>query len=352
MTAVVSDPLDAPGTAAVREVTVNPPQRQPPSHSPGDTSRRRVGAKALVAVWAGVLLVSLALVMFAVEPVFQARRQVTLVESYRARIERAANESSSLYGVTVPTKAPELGAPVAILEIGDLQLQQVVVEGATASQTRTGPGHVAGTAAPGQPGNSVVIGRRVGFGGPFGRLHELEPGARILVTTTQGQAVYTVSSVGRRTVRAAPADAASIPVNAAATGGGIATDAGADDGTVTVDELYGPTDDDRLTLVTSASSLPWNGDQATVVIARLDGLPFPPTPQNGRVDSATGLAGDAAAVPAVLLCLLALAVSGMVTVLLYRRASLRAAYLLTTPVLMVLLVVTAEQLARLLPAWV
>ncbi|MEJ5256042.1 sortase [Rhabdothermincola sp.] len=351
MTVLVSGPVDRPRTSD-RQVVVEPPDRPQQSQEPAGRSRRRVGTKALVAMWAGALLVSLALVIFAVEPVFQARRQATLLESYRARIERAANESSSLYGVTVPTKAPELGAPIAILEIGDLQVQQVVVEGATASQTRAGPGHVAGTAAPGQPGNSVVVGRRAGFGGPFGRLHELEPGARILVTTTQGQAVYTVTSVGERSVRSVPEADTSSPVNAAATGGGIGTDAGVDDGTVTVDELYGPTDDDRLTLVTSASSLPWNSDRATIVIAQLEGLPFPPTPQNGRVDSATGLAGDAAAVPSVLLCLLALASSGVVTVLLYRRASLRAAYLLTAPVLMVLLVVTAEQLARLLPAWV
>ena len=133
--------------------------------------------------------------LYGLEPLFQSRTQGQLLASYRAQIERSANETGGLGGVTVPTKAPELGAPVAILEIGRLELQQVVVEGAQSTQTQAGPGHVPGTAAPGQPGNSVIVGRRGTFGAPFAKLGTLEPDDQIVVSTTQGQAVYQVVSV-------------------------------------------------------------------------------------------------------------------------------------------------------------
>lgn len=300
-------------------------------------------------MWVVVVLGCCGIVLYVVEPVFQARRQAILLQDYRESIERAANEASNpVLGIRTPTKAPEPGAPVAIIEIGALRLRQVVVEGVSPANTQAGPGHVPGTAAPGQPGNSVVLGRRGAFGGPFGDLDRLQPGDEILVWTTQGQVAYTVNSVTERTIRPSPQEL-DVPVNAAATGG--VTESGHSGDTITTDELYGPTEKDQLTLVTSAEAVPWNATRATVVVAGLEGKPFPPTPQNGRLDSTTGLGGDRSAVPAVLLSTLGLLSAGVATVLLYRRASFRSAYLLTTPVLVVLLIVTVENLVRLLPAW-
>jgi sortase A len=299
----------------------------------------------LVALWTGVVLLSIGLTVYVLEPFFQARTQAELLESYRGDVGRAANEAQGLPGVSVPTKAPELGDPVAILEIGDLTVQQVVVEGAGSAQTQAGPGHVAGTAAPGQPGNAVVVGRRLGFGAPFGDLGQLEAGALILVTTTQGQTVYEVESVERETLSTAEPDQG---LSSAATGGGLA----AEESDVTyVDELYGPSEDDRLTVVTSATAMPWNGDEATVVIAKMQGTAFEPTPQNGRTDSGTGLAGDSGAWAPLVLAFLGFALSAAAAVYLYRRWSFRSAYLLTTPPLLVFTILMAEQVTRLMPSW-
>ena len=48
---------------------------------------------------------------------------------------------------------------------------------------------------PGQPGNSAIVARRSAFGGPFRPLGSLELGDEILVTTTQGQSIYVVTEV-------------------------------------------------------------------------------------------------------------------------------------------------------------
>ena len=89
------------------------------------------------------------------------------------------------------------GAPVAYLEIESIGLKQVVVEGTSAGNLFTGPGHRRDSPLPGQPGVSVVLGRKAAFGGPFGRIHRLRAGALIRVTTGQGAFEYRVTAVRR-----------------------------------------------------------------------------------------------------------------------------------------------------------
>ena len=72
------------------------------------------------------------------------------------------------------------------------------MEGASASELRSGPGHVEGSAQIGAKGNAVILGRRERFGGPFGRLGEVEEGATIVVKTRDGDVrLYQVGSVER-----------------------------------------------------------------------------------------------------------------------------------------------------------
>lgn len=338
------------------------PARPVPAPSPSPRpSRRRVGF--LVALWAVVGVACLGLVLAGLEPLFNQRDQRLLLDQYRADVTRSANEAQGLPGIEVPTKAPDLGAPIAIVEIGALAQQLVAVEGVLPSQTQAAPGHVPGTAAPGQPGNSVLVGRRSTFGAPFGQLDQLRPGDQILVVTTQGESVYEVASVREQTISDEVAkDDTPFGADAATPGqadplAAARADEEAEDGdptaleTVPVDTLYGPTPDDRLTLVTSASAVPWNGTRATVVVASLQGEPFAPTPQGGRTDSQTGLVGDPGSMAAVILVLLALGCSVWAAVQLYSRSSLRVAYLLSVPPLVVFVILAAESLSRLLPAW-
>jgi hypothetical protein len=281
-------------------------------------------------------------------------------------------------------------------------MRQVIVEGTSASNTMVGPGHVPGTAAPGQPGNSVIVGRRSMYGGTFGEIEKIQVGDQIVVSTTQGQSLYEVTDTGSVeltdavTPTAAPEVPAPTPVStttsttvapegdAAVTettvvettttvaaeettttveGDTTATseapttttteviESAFDGGSIPLNSLYGVSTDDRLTLVTSASVFPWNSGEATVVVAVMKGKPFEPTPQNGRSMDATGNQGDTSKWPVTILAFLCLGAAIAAAVMLYRRSTPKIAYLLTVPPLLAFAVLASESFSLLLPAW-
>ena len=181
----------------------------------------------------------------------------------------------------------------------------------------------------------------------IGRLHK---GDRIVVTTTQGQSVYAVQRVRR--VHLASGATASESTNASTGRSGVQlTAATRAERPTTIDALFGPTSDDRLTLVTSATRTPWDTASATEVVARLTSKPFPPTPQQARSASETGTRGDDGLLPAVVLALLAFAGVVAGSVVLYDKLRFRTAYILTIAPLVAVTVITGETLVRLLPAW-
>jgi sortase A len=319
-----------------------PHDRQSRAHWAGESSSRfptprfaiaavsgRRRPQTLVAIWFVAVVAGMALVIYGFGPYFQQRSQRHLLRAARADISRAANEATGLEGVTVPTKAVAPGTPVGIVEIGAVKMQQVVVEGVGPSQTRAGPGHVPGTAGLGQPGNSVVVGRRAAFGGPFSSIGDLRKGKPILVTTNQGQSVYRITSVRHVSIHGA--------------GGGRSS---------TIDRVYGKSPDDRLTLVTSANSLPSNESSAVVVVAKMDGTAFAPTPQGARLDSDIGTQRDSGATASIVLALFLYGLTISASVLLYKRLQPRTAYLLTIGPILAMTIVAAETLSRAFPAWV
>jgi sortase A len=297
---------------------------RPAAPAPADSSapaREKLGwprVTALVAIWTAVAFACLLLVLYFLEPYFQQNTQRHLLERYRVQVTHSANQANGLQGVEVAKKPVAIGAPMAILEIPKIHLRQVVVEGASSEQTQGGPGHVRGTAGPGQKGNTVFVARRATFGGPFGRLGSLHRGDRILVTTTQGQSVFQVTTVRKQS------DPAS---------------------------LEGPTEGNRLTLMTSASAAPWNDSRAQVVLAELRTVPFQKTPQGSSAGRASGTSGDASAWWMLGLVTIGYLFAIGAAVFAYRRASSRAAYLLTAAPLIAFTVLFAEYLSRLLPAW-
>jgi sortase A len=310
-------PWDVPVVRRLESIPPPVPERQ------GLPRPTRRNIRPLLGAWIAAFVVSMVLVIYAFGPFLQQRQQRGLMRAARADIARAANEISGLEGVSVPTKAVDPGKPVGILEIGSLHLQQVVVEGTGATQTRSAPGHVSGTAGLGQPGNSAVVGRRTTFGGPFSGVGGLRYGNRILVTTNQGQSVYRVTSTRHVSL----------------------------DGSK-IDAVFGPSKDDRLTLVTSANRLPINRSSAVVVVAKLTGTAFAPTPQGGRRNSDIGTRGDPGSGPPALLAILVYGLTMAGSVVLYRRLQPRTAYLLTIGPIIAITIVTAETLSRVLPAWV
>lgn len=87
------------------------------------------------------------------------------------------------------------GTPIALLEIPALGVREVVGEGTTSAALIRGPGHERSTVFPGGTGTSVLMGRAAAFGGPFGRLADLRPGAVITVVTGVGTSTFRVVDV-------------------------------------------------------------------------------------------------------------------------------------------------------------
>lgn len=324
----------------------------------------------LILGWLLITVVGVAVALLAIGPISEDRDQRALLTSYRAEIESASNEAFGLAGIEVPTQAPAAGAPVGIIDIERIGLSRVVVEGTRPEKTRQGPGHVVGTGGLGQPGNSVVVARRNLFGGAFADLGMLEAGDRILVTTDQGRSVYVVDHVGTHEIVTDPDPGAeattsttSTPPGSAPLSGPVTTPDGAEgpgvvaadrqlgEGPVTAEQVFGPSPDDRLTLVTSAPGTSAIGSDAVVVIARMESQPFEPTPQGGRTPDDDGRSGSSDGTAALLLALIAYAAAVAATVWLHRTVPWRSAYLLSAPLLVALTIVLADEVASLLPAW-
>jgi sortase A len=306
------------------------------------TGRRMPGRRTFVfgaLVLLLVFLVAVGAVVYGIGSFVHARDQRALMATERSHIAEAAVEAKALDHVNLPTQPPALGAPVGLLAIPALGINQVVVEGVGSSQTVSGPGHVPGTAGLGQPGNAAVVGRNAAYGGVFAHLGQLKPGERILTATIEGQSIYVVRHVAYVTIGEPPS---------ATTG---AATAPRTQRTVSFNTLYRPTSDNRLTLVTSASLAPWNVSRAIEVTAVLHGRPYVSTPQGARGTSQQGNGGEGGAWAELLLSLQALIVVAIGGVFLYRRCTIRSAYLLTTAPLIACTVLAAETISRLLPAW-
>lgn len=71
----------------------------------------------------------------------------------------------------------------------------IMVEGVTTEALNGGPGHMPGTALPGQPGNAVISGHRTTYGAPFFNIDALQPGDTIQIETLIGVHLYEVVEV-------------------------------------------------------------------------------------------------------------------------------------------------------------
>ncbi len=151
---------------------------------------------------------------------------------YRARQGQLAADFRT------PRNYTAQGRALAVLQIPKLGLNVVTVEGIGPPQLRAGPGHLPSSVVPGAAGNAVVFGHARRFGGPFGSIAKLAAGDEVYVQPKGS------------------ADVVKYRVTAVTTGGDEL-----------VDKLA-PTDDVRLTIVTSAGG--WFGSKHVVVEATAD----------------------------------------------------------------------------------
>ncbi|MGH9139425.1 MAG: class E sortase [Acidimicrobiales bacterium] len=126
---------------------------------------------------------------------FDVQLQASLPPS---RPPPGATPGAPTRAVPVPA-ASAAGEPVAWIRIPAIGVDEVVVEGASVGDLRSGPGHYPGTPLPGQPGNVAIAGHRTTYGAPFANVDRLAPGDEILLETIQGTFRYQVA--GQQIVR-------------------------------------------------------------------------------------------------------------------------------------------------------
>ncbi len=151
-----------------------------------------------------------------------------------------------------PSPQPKLdpGRGMAIIHIPKIDVEQVVVEGVSVEALKKGPGHVPGTASPGERGNVAISGHRTTYGAPFKRLDELEEGDEISLTTVQGRFLYLITD----TRIVAPTEVS----------------------------VLDPTEDVRLTLTTCHPK--FSARQRLIVLAHFKGMEASSSPSRPRPD--------------------------------------------------------------------
>jgi sortase A len=145
---------------------------------------------ATLLLWAGAIAVR--------ATAWQARHTATFQEGAHEGGPAPAVEPASAGGPGVvaeselPVAEPRRGSAVARLLIKRLGVDVVVVEGTDAASLRLGPGHLEGSALPGDPDNCIIAGHR---DGPFGLLSGTRPGDQVEIRSRSGTELYRVDSI-------------------------------------------------------------------------------------------------------------------------------------------------------------
>jgi len=275
----------------------------------------------LVAIALGVVLVVCAATLFFVAFVFglsglqEQRSQHELYAQFRGLVDPASPVAPSIGGV-IPA-----GTPVALLNSPQAGWHDVaVVEGTSSSDLLAGPGHLADTPLPGQPGESVLVGKSATAGAPFADIVRLRKGDVVTVRTGQGNFHFTVQ-------------------------GRLA--AGQHPPTIT-------TRDGLLTLVTSAGSTSLGSVAAShliYVVAKLDGTVVPAPPHGPTSVPADQVQGqnDPGAWPFVALWSAALLAASAACWWMWWRWRMIQTWMIGAPVILAILWGLSNEAMRLLP---
>jgi sortase A len=179
--------------------------RAPEAHGALRVLRAMVGVLLLAILFGAGFFVYL----YGFSSISESRAQATMFKNFVGQLAQATAPVGptvqNAAGIQVPVAE---GAPVAVLNIPQMGLHDVVVvNGTTSRDLALGPGHVRASVLPGQGGVSVIYGKVATFGAPFAHLMQLNRGDRFTVTTGQGTATYQVESFGTSS-NPAPADSA------------------------------------------------------------------------------------------------------------------------------------------------
>ncbi len=313
----------APQLTVVLPISVPPLADAAGSRSPAPKTSRQIAsvAKSGLTLFAG-LCAALALFLFVGTGFVHSRDQISLHRQFRSMAQNGLLPPlTDQQGRALPIA---IGSPVALLEIPRLSLSQVVVEGSNGSRTESGPGHLPVTPLPGQFGNSVIVARRMTYGGPFRHLDRLRAGDEIRAVTGRGTVTYRVFAAG------------SVPSAQRAPFGTL------DDGAPAHNTI------NSLTLVTSDP--PLVSDARFVVQAQLVGpaYGFTPAPYQAHAED-LGLAGERGAWLPLIGVLELLLIACVGAVWLFRRWNRSCAWIVAVPTVAAAMWMVFEQFVRVLP---
>ena len=116
----------------------------------------------------------------------QAARQAWDEAQARAAVA-AARRSATTEGAPVPIVT---GAPVAHLVIPRLALDEIVLEGVDDNTLNAGPGHLPGSAFPGENGNAIISAHRDRH---FSKLGEIRVGDTLFTESSDHRATWVVT---------------------------------------------------------------------------------------------------------------------------------------------------------------
>jgi sortase A len=163
--------------------------RRSPAHAIGPRAwlaRLLVAAGAGALIWSGVRVAEMLIAQRAARSSFEA---AALVDAPMP----AFSEDGAPQARGIPPKMPlPAGAPIALISIPRVKLSAAVLHGSDDRTLRRGPGHVEGTAVPGEPGNVVIAGHRDSF---FAPLRHIRLGDDIYLDTTRERIHYRVISL-------------------------------------------------------------------------------------------------------------------------------------------------------------
>jgi sortase (surface protein transpeptidase) len=163
-----------------------------------------------VAALAVLFLVGFFVYLYALSYPSETHAQAAMFKNFVAELQQgtapvAPSTTNQTTGASTPLAE---GSPVAVLNVPQIGLRDVVVvDGTTSRDMALGPGRVRASALPGQEGVSFIYGKVATYGAPFAHLMRLNRGDRFTVTTGQGTSTYMVESFGTSS-KPAPADAA------------------------------------------------------------------------------------------------------------------------------------------------
>ncbi len=177
--------------------------------SAGDAVRTGLRGLGQVLITLGLVVLLFCVYELQVTNLVTARAQDRLSDQLTRRWSEAPRQpvpgqtvpGQTVPGQTVPGQvAPAAAEPIQGGALARLYVpgldgfgDRTVVEGTSVDDLQEGPGHIVGTALPGEVGNVVLSGHRTTYGAPFSRWDELDPGEVVVLETRDTWFTYTVT---------------------------------------------------------------------------------------------------------------------------------------------------------------